>query len=179
MKRSGALVAALAIAVALATPAAVAGKKGKTYEPPYKNGPSGGDSWNHVERDPESGQMAVTRVFPGFSPVVGCVPEPSGGWGMFRVKHDVKQPVSKVTVTFDAALDPYAWITVGARDERGEWLGVEKLQGPFAGSGKLTARLFERPRVGNTIFLEFGLQLGDACPQVSFAAASFPSIKVR
>lgn len=180
VRRLGALGAAVVLVVAMAMPgAAVAGKKGHTYEPPYKNGPAGGDRWNHVERDPESGQMGVFRVFPGFSPVVGCVPEPSGGWGMFHVKHEVKDPVSKVTVTFETALDPYAWVTVGARNARGDWLGVKKFQGPFAGDDKLTAQLFDKPRVGDTITLEFGLQVGDSCPQVSAAVASFPSIEVR
>ena len=179
------LVAALAVVpllfatTALVPPAVADGKKATVHEPPYKNGPSGGDAWNHVERDRESGRMFVGRAFPGISPVVGCAPEPSAGWGMFEVKHQVKDPVSEVTVAYDAALDPYAWITVAARDASGDWLGVKKYQGPDGGSGKLTVKLFDRPRPGETITIEFGLQLGDSCPQVSFAAATFPSVTVR
>jgi hypothetical protein len=177
-KLSLALGVPLLIAATLGVPA-TAGKKGAVHEPPYKQGPSGGDEFNHVESDPQSGRMAVVRTFPGIPPVVGCTPEPSAGWGMFRVKHDVDQPVSEVTLAYDAGLDPYAWITVGARDEKGDWLGVKKFQGPFAGSGKLTAKLFENARPGETITIEFGLQLGDACPQVGFAAASFPSVTIK
>lgn len=172
---------ALLLGVSGGVPAAATGQKGKAkvYEPPYRNGPAGGDRFNHAERDRETGRMMVGRLFPGFPPVVGCVPEPSAGWAMFRVKHKVTRPVSKVTLDYQAALDPYAWVTVGARDDDGDWLGVRKYQGPAGGSGTLTAKLFDRPRPGDTIFLEFGLQLGDACPQASFAAAEFPSVKVR
>lgn len=182
------MVAVRKLAVALAVPLlvtalvsapATAGKKAAVHEPPYKQGPTGGDEFNHVESDPQSGRMAVIRTFPGIPPVVGCAPEPSAGWGMFRVKHKVDAPVSQVTLAYDAALDPYAWITVGARDEKGDWLGVKKIQGPSGGSGKLTARLFEKPQRGETITIEFGLQLGDACPQVGFAAATFPSVRVQ
>lgn len=174
------MAAAALVASALSAPVTAGPKrKGDVYKPPYKNGPSGGDDWNHVERDPESGEMFVVRVFPGFSPVVGCAPEPSAGWGMFVVKHTVDRPVKEVTLAYEAALDPYAWMTVGARKSNGDWLGVKKLQGPLAGSGKLTAKLFDSPPKGETITIEFGLQLGDSCPQVSFAAASFPSVRVR
>lgn len=171
------LLAAASIAVP-ATASETGKGKGATYEPPYKNGPSGGDRWNHVERDAENGSMFITRVFPGFPPVVGCVPEPSAGWGMFEVVHELDRPASKVTLEYEAAIDAYSWITVGARDEDRKWLGVAKVQGPIAGSGKLAADLFASPSHGK-ITIEFGLQLGDACPQVGFAAASFPSVAIR
>jgi hypothetical protein len=168
------------LAATLVPPAAQgAAKKAATYEPPYKAGPSGGDEFNHVEADPASGNMAVLRFFPGIPPVVGCTPEPAAGWAMFRVKHKVKQPVSKVTLDYTAALDAYSWITVGARDAKGEWLGVRKRQGPSAEEGTLTAKLFDKPKPGETITIEFGLQLGDACPQVGEAAAMFPSVTVK
>jgi len=156
-----------------------AAKKGAVHEPPYKAGPSGGDEFNHVEADPASGNMAVLRFFPGIPPVVGCAPEPAAGWSMFQVKHKVKQPVSKVTLAYTAALDAYSWITVGARDSKGEWFGVKKRQGPLAEEGQLTATLFDKPRRGETITIEFGLQLGDACPQVGEASAMFPSVTVK
>ncbi|MGH2754082.1 MAG: hypothetical protein ACRDLB_06570 [Actinomycetota bacterium] len=157
----------------------VAAKKGTVHEPPYKPGPTGGDEFNHIEADPSSGNMAVLRVFPGIPPVVGCTPEPSAGWAMFHVKHTVKQPVSKVSVAYTAALDAYSWITVGARDAKGEWLGVKKRQGPLAEEAEVTASLFDRPKRGEKITIEFGLQLGDACPQVGQASAMFPSVTVK
>ncbi|MDQ3963729.1 MAG: hypothetical protein M3277_07460 [Actinomycetota bacterium] len=175
---AAALVLAAASIAVPATASETSRSKAASYEPPYKDGPSGGDNWNHVERDADSGRMAITRVFPGFPPVVGCVPEPSAGWGMFEVAHKLDRPVSKVTLEYEAAIDAYSWITVGARNEDRKWLGVAKLQGPIAGSGKLAADLFASPSHGK-ITLEFGLQLGDACPQIGFAAASFPSVAVR
>jgi hypothetical protein len=156
-----------------------AAKKGAVHEPPYKAGPTGGDEFNHVEADPSSGNMSVLRFFPGVPPVVGCTPEPAAGWAMFRVKHTAKQPTSAVTLAYTAALDSYSWISLGARDSKGEWLGVKKLQGPLAGDGELTVKLFDKPKRGEKITIEFGLQLGDACPQVGQASAMFPSVTVR
>jgi hypothetical protein len=167
------------VASIAAQPALGGKKKPGLYKPPYKNGPQGGDQWNHVERDRESGEMSILRVFPGFSPVVGCEPEPSGGWSMFRVSHRVRKPVKAVSANFSAMLDPYAWLTVGARTAKGKWLGVRKLQGPFEGDRRLTAKLFRRPSRGDRIWIEFGLQLGDACPQVGGAHAEFTSVQAR
>jgi hypothetical protein len=181
-KRLGALLSLVAlVVVATFVPAVAHGakKKADVHEPPYKVGPAGGDEFNHIEADPESGNMSVIRAFPGVPPVVGCAPEPAAGWAMFQIKHDVDAPVSKVTLAYTAALDSYSWITIGARDEKGEWLGVKKLQGPFAESGELTAKLFDRPEPGDKITIEFGLQLGDACPQAGQASAMFPSVTVR
>ncbi|HEU4481183.1 MAG TPA: hypothetical protein VFS18_04795 [Actinomycetota bacterium] len=173
----GVLVATVAPSAGTAA-APSAGKKGKTYEAPYKPGPQGGDFANLILADPDMGSMAILRLFPGIPPVVGCEPEPSAGWAMFRVKHTVKAPVRKVKLDFDAALAGYGWITVGARDRQGGWLGVKKLQGPHAGAGTITARLFDRPSRGETITIEFGVQLGDACPQVEPGAATFNSVSV-
>jgi hypothetical protein len=172
--------ALVAIAVALysALPATAGKQKGKVHKPPYKKGPSGGDEFNYIHADPESGEMGILRLFPGIPPVVGCAPEPSAGWAMFRIKHRVTEPVASVTVRFEAALDPYAWITAGVRNERGRWLGVKKMQGPYSGESKIKVRLHERPRMHSRVTVEFGLQLGDACPQVGGAMATFPRVRV-
>lgn len=163
-----------------ASGAAVAGKKSHAdvYKPPYKKGPSGGDDFNYIHADRGSGEMAVLRLFPGVPPVVGCFPEPSAGWAMFRVPHEATRPISQVILSYDAGLDPYAWITLGVRKSNGKWLGVKKFQGPHAGAGKMKLRLFEQPRAGETVDIEFGLQLGDACPQAGGAVAEFASVKV-
>lgn len=176
----GLAVSVMALLAALVLPAVAHGKgEGRAYEPPYKLGPSGGDEFNMIEADPDSGNISILRLFPGIPPVVGCEPEPAAGWAMFQTKHKVTGSIGKVTVAFSATLDAYSWITVGAREANGDWLGVKKLQGPLNGEGELTAELFERPRPGTTITLEFGLQLGDACPQAGGATASFPSVSVR
>ncbi len=152
--------------------------KSRTYEPPYKKGPSGGDEFNRIETDPQTGEMSIWRVFPGFSPVVGCEPEPDAGWAMFRVDK-VRGPFRDVTVHFDGRLDPYAWATVGVRKPSKDWLGVAKLQGPHNGAGELKLRLPRHVRAGQEVEIEFGLQLGDACPQVGHAEATFESVKVK
>ena len=180
-KRLSLLLTLVLVLAAILVPSAAQGakKKGSVYEPPYKAGPSGGDDFNFSEADPSSGNMTVFRLFPGIPPVTGCAPEPSAAWSMFRVKHKVTAPVSEVSVAYTAAVGAYGWITVGARDAKGEWLGVKKRQGPLAESGELTAKLFDKPSRGETITVEFGLQLGDACPQVESASAMFPSVTVR
>jgi hypothetical protein len=171
---------ALLVVASIAAPGAIAGKKGatSTHKPRYKKGPSGGDDFNYIHQDAKAGQVAVFRLFPGVSPIVGCEPEPSAGWAMLSTEHHVDGPVSTVTVSFDAVLDPYAWLMVAVRDGRG-WLGVKKLQGPHAGAGRLKVKLFRHPHRGSKITIEFGVQLGDACPQVGEAVAEFKWVKVR
>lgn len=180
IRRAGIAALLAALLVLAAWPAgAVGAKDGNKHGPPYKKGPSGGDPWNFIHADRQTGEIMIVRTFPGFPPVVGCVPEPAAGWAMFRVPHKVTAPVKKVTVNYEGALDPYAWITVGVRDARGKWLGVKKYQGPDAGGGKVTTGLHHGARRGQTVTIEFGLQLGDACPQVSGAAVRFNSVKVN
>jgi hypothetical protein len=177
--RIAALGLALLLALSFCLPA-LAGKedKGGIHKPPYKKGPSGGDEFNHVESDPQSGTVEVYRLFPGFSPVVGCEPEPAAGWAMLRESHRVTKKLSTLTARFDASLDPYAWVSVGARTKSGKWLAIDKFQGPFEGSGRLKVRFHHRPRRGSTITLEFGVQLGDACPQAGVARATFTRLVV-
>jgi hypothetical protein len=174
-----AVLVALVVAMALVAPATAAKKKGDVHKPPYKKGPSGGDEWNHIEADPKTGEMAVMRLFPGFSPVVGCAPEPAAGWAMFRLPHHVTDRVSKVTVNFDGTLDPYAWVSVVVRNGRGDSIGIAKFQGPHAGAGKVNVPLFSTPKRGSHIEVEFGAQLGDSCPQVGWAVLSFPSVAIK
>jgi hypothetical protein len=173
------LLAAIALLSSVAGVSTAKGGAKDTHKPPYKKGPSGGDEFNHVESDPQSGSVRVLRVFPGVPPVVGCTPEPSAGWAMLRVPHHVTGPIDKVTANFDGQLDPYAWVTAGVRDEHGDWLGVRKFQGPFSGSDSLVVKLNEQPDPDSDVVIEFGVQLGDACPQVGGASVSFPSIVVE
>lgn len=179
MRRALALVAVSAlIIVAFVGAAPAAKRKGDVHEPPYKKGPSGGDEFNYHNADPQAGEVWVGRLFPGIPPVVGCAPEPAAGFAMLQVPHDVAQPFDKVTVAYEAELEPYAWLTAGVRDAKGEWLGVQKFQGPHVGAGKLKIDLHRRPAPGTTVRIEFGIQLGDACPQLGFGHATFPSVTV-
>ena len=179
MRKTFAFVAVAALLVgALSGAAPAAKRKGAVHEPPYKQGPSGGDEFNYHSVDPEAGEVVVGRLFPGIPPVVGCTPEPAAGYAMLQVPHKVTSSFDKVTVAYDAQLEPYAWLTAGVRDAKGEWLGVAKFQGPHMGEGKLKVDLHRRPHPGSTVKIEFGVQLGDACPQLGFGRATFPSVTV-
>ena len=168
------------VAIALALPAA-AGKNdgGAVHKPPYKKGWTGGDDWNHIETDPKTGHVQVLRAFPGISPVVGCAPEPAAGWATLTTPHEVTKRIKNVTLNFDAMLDPYAWVYATVWDNKKDALGVKKFQGPFSGSRKLTVDLFRQPRRGSTIIVEFGAQVGDACPMVSGADVTFSKITIK
>ncbi len=178
----GTVAAAVAAVVmagsAVLAPGASAAPATKTYQPPYTLGPAGGDEFNLVYRDESSGRVAVGRGFPGIPPVVGCAPEPSAGWATFQVTHRVVRRVSRVIVGFDGVLDPYAWASLGVRSKR-SWLGSNKVQGPIAGDEALSVVLRRQPKVGEQLVIEFGLQLGDACPQIGGALATFPMVEVR
>ena len=171
---------ALVLAALFAPASASVGKKGKAdvHKPPYKKGNQGGDEWNYVHADPETGEVAVFRFFPGISPVVGCEPEPAAGWATLKVPHRVKEPIDTVTVNFEGAMEPYAWITAVVWDSHHHSLGVNKFQGPHTGEGALKVDLFRRAEPGSEVIVEFGAQLGDSCPQVGGAAVSFPSVEI-
>ena len=174
------LIALLTVVALALAPVASAGKgKGDVHKPPYKKGYQGGDDWNHIEADHKAGSVQVLRAFPGFSPVVGCTPEPDAGWATLTLPHKVDKPVHKVVLSYEAMLDPYAWIYAVVWDHKDDSLGVKKFQGPFAGSGKLKINLFRRAPRGKTITVEFGAQVGDACPMVSGADVTFPKITIN
>ena len=174
------LVAAVvaALALALAAPATAGKGKASVHEPPYKKGNSGGDEWNYVNADPQTGQVMVLRAFPGISPVVGCEPEPAAGWATLTQNHNTTGRIRKVIVNLEGFLEPYAWAYAVVRDSRGDSIGVEKLQGPHAGAGKLVVDIFRQPKKNSKIEIEFGAQVGDSCPQLGGADVTFPSIKI-
>lgn len=178
IRRAGPVLVALVVALGLAAPATAGKGKATVHEPPYKKGHQGGDAWNYTHADPKTGEVAVFRAFPGFSPVVGCAPEPDAGWATLTQPHRVQDRVDKVVVNFEGILEPYAWAYAVVRDAKGHSLGLVKFQGPHAGAGKLRVRLFRQPSKRSRIEVEFGAQLGDSCPQVGAAALSFPSIKI-
>ncbi|MGH2729705.1 MAG: hypothetical protein ACRDJI_03770 [Actinomycetota bacterium] len=149
------------------------------HKPPYKLGPSGGDEYNHVEADRESGTMTIFRVFP-FPGSIGCIPESRAAWATFTVVHDIDRPVAWVTVNYeDVLLDGNTWMTLHVEDGDGEWLGFKARQGPVAaGSGALKVHIGDRSPSGGSIEVRFGLQVSSACPQVMGAHASFPSVAI-
>ena len=97
---------------------------------------------------------------------------------MLQAPHKVTKRVKAVSATSRECSTSTAWVTVGARLPSGKWLGVKKFQGPFQGTREVTAKLFQRPKNGR-IVVEFGLQLGDACPQVGGGDVEFESVEIK
>jgi hypothetical protein len=176
--RRSLLVCLVAVLVASLIAPATAGKS-SVHKPPYKEGNSGGDEFNHIEADPQTGHITLLRLFPGVPPVVGCTPEPAAAWATFKQTHDTKGRINKVVVSFDGLLEPYAWVYATVRDSKGDAIGSEKLQGPHSGASSLKVNIFKQPKRNSAIEIEFGAQLGDACPQVGGADVTFSSIKVN
>ena len=182
MRRRVAALACLAVLfAALVAPATASIGKGKAdvHKPPYKKGNQGGDEWNYINADPQTGEVEVFRLFPGISPIVGCEPEPAAGWATLKLPHRVKGPIDTVTVNFEGVMEAYAWVSAVVWDSHHESLGVNKFQGPHTGAGSLRVKLFRRADPGSEIIVEFGAQLGDSCPQAGGAVVSFPSIEIK
>ena len=179
MRRPFTVVLVALVLLSLGLPA-TAGKKGKpdVHKPPYKKGAQGGDQWNYVSADPSTGAVTVMRAFPGISPIVGCAPEPAAGWATLTQPHHQIGRLDKVVVNFEGFLDPYAWAYAVVYDHNGRSIGLEKFQGPHAGSGRLAVKIFKQPQNHSEIEIEFGAQLGDSCPQLGGADLTFSSIKI-
>ena len=178
LRISPALLAIVLIAGLLAPE--VVGAKGNGYAPPYKQGPQGGDDFNHVESDPESGRITIIRAHPEPGPI-GC-PDSHAGWSTFRIKHRVRhrrRPVKAVAVHYsETEMDHYSWIMATVKKRR-KSIGYKAYQGPAAAeSGKLVVKLKRRVKRGR-IVIDFGLQTSGACGQAEAASAMFPRVKVR
>lgn len=177
----GSLVAALVLST-FGFEAAGAGKRRGPfrYQPPYKLGPQGGDQYNEVHADRETGQITIVRTFP-WPGSFGCIPESEAAWANFEVIHRKrKRPARRVIVKYEnAELDGYGWITLFVRNKKGRWLGSDAVQGPLVGAtGKIKTRVRKRGRTGK-IRIQFGLQVASACPQAEAMHVAFPKVKVR
>lgn len=149
-----------------------------TYTAPYTMGPQGGDTNNHFDVHPDTGQMTVLRVqAAGISGGLGC--GGSGGFSYFSVTHP-SPGAQSVTVSFtDAIIDPYTFIHVAVR-QGSSFLTSKGLQGlivhPVVGATSLTVNL----GTPSTDALEvwFGIQVTSACPNIDGGTAKFTSVAV-
>ncbi len=178
MRRAG--IAALGAAGLLAAfvPAATAGgRPARTFVPPYRAGPSGGDQYNVVVADPSSGEVAVTRAYP-YPGAFNCAG--SGGFAYLRVPAVDTGPVSSVTLDLDrVAVDGYSWVSLLVRDAHGHWLGSRTQRGPLAGSARVTAPVAWTPAlVGTAITIDFGLEVASACPNADGGAIHVADVVV-
>lgn len=156
------------------------GEGTKKYEPPYAKVVQGGDDFNHVEADKDSGRIDILRLFPFPSPVVGCEPESIAGWAGFRLRHSASAPPRSVAVRYDgAAMDGYSFLYLLVTDDTGEWLGSKSVKGPAVeGEGRMKTDL-KGASAGEEIVITFGVQLAGACPQAGGAGARFPAVLVE
>ena len=168
MKRLIGPIAILVLLAPLGAPAATTA----SYGPPYAAGPQGGDSFNRVVMDQNTGDMAVVRV----NPVPGAFNcTGGGGFANFAVSH-TGTGISSVKVSFtNAVVDPYTWFNVGVR-QGDDFLDSKDLRGPLVGEGSVTVPI--SPPADGSITVWFGIQVASACPNVDGGRATFTSVEV-
>lgn len=170
IRRVSILVAVVALLVPSLSQAATT-----TYERPFANGPSGGDSFNTVERDGSTGEMSIVRFNP--TPVnggLGC--GGSGGWARFEIAHTAATAVKAVSVNYSmAVIDPYSFIVVSIYKD-GAFVDTEVVRGPILGDG--TVVLEPRTAATGAMSIWFGLEMSSACPNIGFAQTVFESVTV-
>jgi hypothetical protein len=168
----------LGLLVALATAAALSGAgpasaaKAKSYEAPFKAGPSGGDSFSYHSAD-SSGTVTVGRVYP----IPGAINCTKGG-PYAKLLVPVKAPVAKIVVSYDsAAVDNFTFAMVGLHDNKGDWFGTKQLRGFITGSGNITFTPDGGQGTG-PLTIEFGLQQSSACPNADAGTIHFSKVQV-
>lgn len=147
-------------------------------KPPYKMGPTGGDEFNEIQADPDSGRITIVRLYPEPGPI-GC-PDSHAAWANFKVTHKLKKRrIRHITARYqEFEADGYTWLTISVK-QRGKSIGYRAVQGPaVAQSGVLRARLWKWPRKGKLKVL-FGLQVSSNCPQGEASSVSIPQVNFR
>jgi plastocyanin len=164
-------------------PAEPAPTDGTTYTAPYAEGPTSGDTWTRGATDPAAGRITLGRVYP-VPGVISC----AGGNAQrkFEITHTLTRPFREISLTFDeAVIDSYAFMTLAAKDADGEWLASTRDRGPTVLDGTLTAPVFDNlpedlvPDVGDTITIQFGIELASSCANGQVGSAVFTEVTVR
>jgi hypothetical protein len=174
MRRLAPLVAAV-----LLVGGGVALAASRQYAPPFAPGPSGGDEWNYIDADADSGRVTIVRFYPEPGNVVGC--GGAGGFANLEVRHRVTGAIGSITVAHeDSAWDAYSFVSVLVKTTGGRWLGARKVRGPGNGAGEIRVPIVGgTPRKGSTIRVLFGLELASACPSVGGGSIGFVSVTVH
>ena len=171
--RTVALAAAVGSLLAV-SPASAASQK--TYQAPFKIGPSGGDSWSYHSAS-TGGTVTVGRVYP----VPGAINCTKGGpWAKLRVSHRATRQVRKVVLSYDqAAVDNFTFAMLTLRGSGARWFGTKTVRGLVAGSGTITLVPDRQTgRFPQTFTVEFGLQQSSACPNADAGTIHFSKVQV-
>ena len=180
-KRSFIVGLAVVVAAGLlgASPATGQGKKRQVArkKPPFELGPQGGDQYNEISADRETGRIEIMRAYPNPGPF-GC-PDSHAGWANFKVRQRLKRRLRHVAVKYENYDgDGYTFLTVTVKRGKRS-IGFRSLQGPaVAESGRLRAKLRKWPRKGKIRVL-FGLQVSSSCPQGEAATVTMPQVNIR
>ena len=175
--RAIAAVAAVAALVGVG-PAAASSRSGasRTYQAPFKAGPSGGDQFSYHAASSD-GTVTVARVYP-VPGVINCTK--GGPFAKLLVLHKATRPVRKVVVSYDsAAIDNFTFVLVSLRDAQHHWYGTTTDRGFVSGSGTVTL-VPDRPQghFPRTLTVEFGLQQSSACPNADAGTIKFTRVQV-
>ena len=164
----------LALLLGLALVLAAAGTGAKTYEAPFRVGPSGGDDFNYVSAS-EDGTVTAVRAYP--LPPAGVRCSGSAGWATLRVDHKSRQRLRSLRAAYtNAAVDPYTFVTLSAKIGN-RYIGSKQVRGPLTGDGEVAVPLrWPTGKRTRTVKVQFGLQLTSACPAVDGARVQFTSV---
>lgn len=139
---------------------------GELHTPPYRPGPSGGDSHTVVKANRRSGTALVLEHNTRQAAFVHCVG--LGPMANFEVHHVVRDPVRSVVVRYDNTdLTDSVVINAIVRGSKSGWLGHGSALGPTTfladRNGSIDIRLHRRPEEGETLRIQFGLQTHAGC----------------
>jgi hypothetical protein len=185
MKKIGVGLMASLLVLMLTAPAGAA----NTYGPPYKVGPSGGDNHSMATADPNTGHIMIFEDNLRQSAAVACAGD--GPRATLLATHPVTGPVAAVDVAFvDAHLTQNVVIDVLVTGSESGWLGHKSDFGEMDGeSGSVKVPIQGKPVNGETMTVQFGLQVGPGCLPAQpvglwgsrpfeRGSATFPSVNV-
>lgn len=183
----------VALAASWMTVAAIAPAHAATMYGPgegYNLGPIGGDNRTQASADPSSGEVMIFQRNDRQAAAVHCVGE--GPYAKLRLSHPVAGAVSSVKVAYaGVTMTEHPVIDVLVEGSKTGWLGHGNALGPMNDeSGTVDIALGEKPEVGETMIITFGMQATAGClphPQmlglagsrlVEFGQGTFPSVEV-
>lgn len=175
MRLTRILGAAAAGAAALAMLPASAASSGKSYQAPFKVGPSGGDNFSYHDASAD-GTVTVARVYP----IPGAINCTKGApYAKLQIPLKATKAVKKVVVSYDnAAVDNFTFAMVGLRDAK-RWYGSTTLRGLVSGSGTIMLKPDDgQGPFPHRLIVEFGLQQSSACPNADAGTIQFTKVEV-